>query len=85
MLDWAPENGVSYNVTSVPLAGVAFNGSTSVQLTLLYNTQYNVSILATLCGQSNTAIAVHRNLDFGESVILYHILNLGDYVFVFYM
>ena len=66
MLDWAPEDGVSYSVTTIPPVAVVFNASTSVQLVLHYNTQYNVSILATLCGQSDTTITVYHVLNFGE-------------------
>ena len=64
VLDWTSENGVSYNVTAIPHVAVVFNASTSVQLALHYNTQYNVSILATLCGERN---AVYYNLNIGES------------------
>ena len=65
MLGWAPVDGVSYNVTTIPSVAVAFNGSAIVQLILHYNTQYNVSILASLCEQSLT---VSHDLSFGESI-----------------
>ena len=68
MLDWAPVDGVSYNVTTCPSVPVVFNENTIIQLMLHYNTQYNVSILVSLCGQSLT---VNRDLNFGESIILY--------------
>ena len=66
MLEWAPVDGVSYNITAIPPAAIlAFNRSTIVQLRLHYNTQYNISILASLCGQSLT---VNQYLKFGESI-----------------
>ena len=68
MLDWTPEDGVSYNITTIPPVAVIFNASTSVQLTFCYNVQYNVSILATLCEQNNATIAVYHVLNkFGKS------------------
>ena len=73
MLDWAPEDGVSYNVTTIPQIVIVFNTSTSVQLTLHYNTQYNVSILAALCGERNTA---YYDLNFGESAS--QVLSLNE-------
>ena len=67
-LDWIPENGISYSITTIPeAAAVVFNATTSVQLELHYNTLYNVSILATLCGQSNTTTAVYHSLNISES------------------
>ena len=67
MLDWALEDGVSYSVTTIPPLAAVFNTSTSVELVLHYNTQYNTSILATLCGQSDTTITFYHVLNFGES------------------
>lgn len=70
VLNWTPENGVSYNIiiTIIPRTAIAFNARMSIQLALGYNIQYNVSILATLCGQSDTTIA------------FYHVLNFGEYI-----
>lgn len=73
VLDWSPEDGVSYNITTIPPVAVVFNASTSVQLTFRYNTQYNVSILTFLCGQMFTALAVNRDLKFGESINAYQL------------
>ena len=41
--------------------------NTSVQLQLSYNTYYNVSVTAILCGQRNATTIV--SLDFGESYV----------------
>ena len=65
MLDWTPQEGVSYNVTTIPRAAIVLTANTSVQLALEYNTQYNVSILATSCEQSFATIVDH-DLKFGE-------------------
>ena len=55
-LQWIPASFnslYSYNVIVDPQVQLQFNGSTRVQLTLSYNTLYNVSVVAThLCGQN---------------------------------
>ena len=58
MLDWAPVDGVSYNVTTIPPAAVVSSTSTIIQLRLRYNTWYHVSILASLCRLSLTVIMI---------------------------
>ena len=53
-LEWSQHSGETYTVVTVPEAvNVSFITSTSVQLVLLYNTEYNVTVTATLCGHSN--------------------------------
>ena len=55
-LEWPQFSGETYTVATVPEpVNVSFTGSTSVQLVLLYNTEYNVTVTATLCGNSNAA------------------------------
>lgn len=59
MLTWTPEHayGVFYNVSIIPLASILYyTGDTSVQLTVAYNTLYNVSVVATRCGQNSTVV-----------------------------
>ena len=54
-LEWPQCNHETYSIAVVPEplhATIITN--TSVQLTMLYNTQYNVNITATLCGSRNT-------------------------------
>jgi hypothetical protein len=54
-LEWYQFSGESYNVTTVPEpVSTSFTGSTGVQLVMLYDTPYNVTITATLCGNRNT-------------------------------
>ena len=49
------EKGVTYNVTTEPKT-VAKNVTTSnAQIMVSYNTFYNVSVEATLCGQMNVS------------------------------
>ena len=45
MLDWTPEDGVSYSVTTISQVTVVFNASTSAQLVLFYNTHYNTMLV----------------------------------------
>ena len=57
-LEWEQEvdDIVFYDVNVIPHVAIRFTGSTNVQLTLSYNTQYNVSVVATLCGKNTTDI-----------------------------
>ena len=53
-LQWSQFSGEAYTVATVPEpVHMSFIVSTSVQLMMLYNTQYNVTVTATLCGDSN--------------------------------
>ena len=48
VLMWTQINWLySYNVSVTPSVEMTFNGGTTVQLILSYNTQYNVSVVAT--------------------------------------
>jgi hypothetical protein len=51
-LEWAEEEDLVYNIsTSPPAIATALLGNTSVELTLLYNAPYSVTIAATTqCG-----------------------------------
>ena len=53
-LKWPQFNDETYSVATVPeVVHKSYTGSTSVQLIMLYNTQYNVTVIATLCGHKN--------------------------------
>ena len=58
ILEWSRQNFFySYNIVVEPQAELTFNGSTTVQLTLSYNTQYNVGVVAThLCGHVSSVV-----------------------------
>jgi hypothetical protein len=54
-LEWYQFSGETYSVATVPQpVNMSFTGSTSVQLVMLFDTPYNVTITATLCGNRNT-------------------------------
>ena len=66
LLEWSKMNGgVIFNVFTTPqvIGSFAHGPSTSYRLNVSYNTQYNVSIVATLCGQSHITIT---ELNYGE-------------------
>ena len=55
-LEWSQFSGETYSVATIPEpVNTSFIMSNSVQLVLLYNTQYNLTVTATLhmCGQRN--------------------------------
>ena len=61
-LEWTQQNDVTYSVSIFPqisLVNIEMLGSSSVQLTLLYNTYYNVGIIATHCETTTTFIPLH--------------------------
>ena len=56
---WTLKNGVSYSVSVDPEVEVInYPGKSSAQLILLYNTNYNVSVVASLCGKSSITFTV---------------------------
>ena len=66
LLEWSKMNGgVIFNVCTTPqvIESFAHGSSISYRLNVSYNTQYNVSIVATLCGQSHITIT---ELNYGE-------------------
>ena len=68
ILEWTREEGVLYNINIIPQIPIAFignrNQSTSVQLTVLYNTEYIVSVEAALPCQNQSSN--HVQLFYGE-------------------
>ena len=58
---WQQERGASYNVSVFPQVVVNMSGPTTLQLTLAYNTLYNVTIATIVCGQtlSTTVTQLH--------------------------
>ena len=67
ILDWTSEHpGASYNVSVVPQVPIMYTGNTRAQLNVLYNTLYDVSIVATLCAQSSIRTATTIGLNYGE-------------------
>ena len=61
LLRWIPENGVTYNISTEPEVEtvINFNTMSTAQITLSYNTHYNVSVLATsVCGRARNHTAI---------------------------
>ena len=75
ILEWPNEGGgVSYSASVMPegLSAEMLTGndtSTGIKLVLLYNTQYNLSIVATLCEEENNATSIIE-LNYGELTML---------------
>ena len=69
ILEWINEGGgVSYNASVTPQSPLiemfTRNGTQGVKLVLLYNIQYNLSTVATLCEESS-AVSITK-LNYGE-------------------
>lgn len=72
ILEWTQEDGVYYNVSVVPPTASVFTGSTSLHLTVSYNTSYNVSVVATsFCGQNSATTVIVLTQSYGEYVTKY--------------
>ena len=56
LFEWTQEEGLLYNITvvSIPLVPLRFTDSNTVLLTVSYNILYNVSVIASGCGQTTT-------------------------------
>jgi hypothetical protein len=53
-VEWFQFSGETYSVTTVPQpVSTSFTGNTGVQLVMLYDTPYNVTITTMLCGNRN--------------------------------
>ncbi len=62
-LEWVANNGVSYVVNITPEKAINYTGKSSARLILSYNIEYNVSVVASLCGISQ---AVNRAINFSK-------------------
>ena len=66
-LEWSQTSGETYLVATTPEAVyTSFTTNTSVQLVMLYNTQYNVTVTATLCGHRSTTNIITY---YGNSIV----------------
>ena len=59
-LEWDAKNGVSYIVSVQPEVLVDYTRTNSAQLSLPYGKQYNISVIASLCGRNRTTSSVCR-------------------------
>ena len=57
-LVWTGTNGVSYSIRVDPEVAVNYTGRNSAQITVLYDTKYNISVIATLCEITTTNFAI---------------------------
>ena len=64
-LMWFHKNGVSYSVSVDPEVAINYTRRSRAQLTVSYNTKYNISVVASLCGiiTTNFTIIYHGKLD----------------------
>ena len=54
VLEWTVESGAFSGLSVVPRSEIMNLGSSSGQLVLFYNTPYNVSAVASHCGQNSS-------------------------------
>ena len=67
-VEWTPQEGVTYTSSVSPLTSIIVTGSSSRQLTISYNTDYNLSVeAAPLCRPNPTAVIT---LNYGEAQLL---------------
>ena len=64
---------ISLSITPDPIGDIVSTESNYVQLTLLYNTRYNVSAVATLCRESSDTTYIE--LFYGKSVTVHLMLE----------
>ena len=65
-VEWTPHEGVTYTTSVSPLTSIIITGSSSRQLTILYNTDYNLSVeAAPPCRPNSTAVIA---LKYGEAI-----------------
>ena len=66
-VEWIQQLGAMYNASVLPPAPLMFNGTSSVQLVLEYNTEYNLGVMAVgPCGVNTTAAI---SLSYGEAYV----------------
>ena len=61
-VEWAQQVGATYTVRVLPLAPIMFIGSTSRQLIISYNTEYNLSVEATAPCRPNACRTTSKEL-----------------------
>ena len=66
ILEWVPEEGVSYDVAANQEVEFVYIQRTAVALTVLYNTPTNVTITATSCGQNSETAITSVQLAYGN-------------------
>ena len=65
-VEWTPQEGVTYTTSVSPLTSITVTGNSSRQLTISYNTNYNISVeAAPPCRPNPTAVIT---LKYGEAI-----------------
>ena len=65
-LEWTHKNGVSYAIRVDPEVNVSYSRRQSAQLAVSYNTKYNISVVASLCGNNTT---VFITINYGKLML----------------
>ena len=63
-VEWSQQMGVVYTVRILPPVPIMFIGNTSLHLTVLYNTEYNLSVVA--AAPCRVSITAFIGLNYGE-------------------
>ena len=72
-LEWThTDSTYSYHIAVVPYLLLNFSTSTRVQMKVPYNSAYNVSVLASSCGQ-NIVTIFFKEVFYGELKLLVHV------------
>ena len=53
-LEWTHINGVSYSISVDPMVTVNYMGRNHAKIVMMYDSKYNVSVVASLCGINRT-------------------------------
>ena len=71
---WAQQVGITYAIEVSPWVPLIYNGSTSLQLTILYNTDFNLTVEAIApCRDNNITVSIR--LKYGNlKILLYYII-----------
>ena len=64
---WAQLLGVMYTIKVSPWVPLVYNGSTSLQLTISYNTDFNLSVEAIAPCRDNITVSIR--LQYGKIII----------------
>ena len=78
-VEWTQQLYTTYNVTVVPPVPIVFTGSTSCQLTIPYNTDYNLTVEAAAPCRPNTPALIRLN--YGE-IYQYHHLQFPSWIHI---
>ena len=66
-LEWMPEEGVSYSVSSDQVVDFRYTQGTAIAPMVPYNTPTNVTITATFCGHNSETTITQIQLAYGNT------------------